>query len=84
MDEISGEGILIIDGENADQVYYWLTISPEPGDLIAEGSITGPETVMRKVKKAKAAKLALMGGPTVTIRCEGGRNGVRWIRAVRA
>jgi hypothetical protein len=41
MDEISGDGIIIIDGENVDQVYYWLTISPEPGDVIAEGSIAG-------------------------------------------
>jgi len=30
MDEISGDGIIIIDGKNVDQVYYWLTISPEP------------------------------------------------------
>jgi hypothetical protein len=77
MDEISGDGILIIDGENVDQVYYWLTISPEPGDVIAEGSISGSEALMRKVKNAKSAKLALMDGPTVMIRCEGGRNGVR-------
>ena len=83
MDEISGNGIIIIEGEHADQVYYWLTISPEPGDVIVEGSITGSETVMRKVKKAKTAKLALMDGPTVTIRCDGGRNGVRWVRAIR-
>jgi hypothetical protein len=85
MDEISGDGVIIIDGENVDQVFYWLTISPEPGDVIAEGSITGSETLMRKVKNARSAKkLALMDGPTVMIRCEGGRNGVRWVKAMRA
>jgi hypothetical protein len=83
MDEISGDGIIIIDGENVDQVYYWLTIFTDPGDVIAEGSVAGSEAVMRKVKKAKSAKLALMDGPTVMIRCEGGRNGVRWDRAMR-
>jgi hypothetical protein len=84
MDEISGDGAIILDGEYVDQVYYWLTISPEPGDVIAEGSITGSESLMRKVKKARSAKLALMDGPTVRIFCEGGRNGVRWVRALRA
>ena len=84
MDEISGDGIIIIDGKNVDQVFYWLTISPEPGDVIAEGSITGSEALMRKVKNARSAKLVLMDGPTVMIRCEGGHNGVRWVRAMRA
>jgi hypothetical protein len=84
MDEISGDGIIIIDGKNVDQVYYWLTIAPEPGDVIAEGSITGSEALMRKVKNARSANLALMDGPTVMIRCEGGHNGVRWVRAMRA
>ena len=88
MDEISGDGIIIIDGKTSircvDQVYYWLTISPEPGDVIAEGSITGSEALMRKVKNARSAKLVLMDGPTVMIRCEGGHNGVRWVRAMRA
>ena len=84
MDAVSGDGTIIIDGESVDQVFYWLTISPEPGDVIAEGSITGTEALMRKVKKAKIAKLALMDGPTVLIRCEGGHNGVRWVRAMKA
>ena len=84
MDEISGDGIIIIDGESVAQVYYWLTISPEPGDVVAEGSITGSETLMRKVKNARSAKLALIDGPTVMIRCQGGRNGVRWVKAMRA
>jgi hypothetical protein len=83
MDEISGDGIIIIDGENVDQVYYWLTISPKPGDVIAEGSITGSEALMRKVKNAKVAKLTLMDGPTVALQCHGGRNGTRWVRCRR-
>jgi hypothetical protein len=82
-DELSGSGMVIIDGENVEAVYYWLTVAPEPGRLIAEGSISGSEQLMRKIRKAKAARLALADGPVLTIRCEGGRNGVRWIRAIR-
>jgi hypothetical protein len=55
MDEISGDGTIIIDGKNVDQVYYWLTISAEPGDVIAEGSISGSEVLMRQVKKARTS-----------------------------
>jgi len=31
-------------------VFYWLTISDEPGKLVAEGSITASEDLLRKVK----------------------------------
>src|ERR1700726_514824 len=65
-DELAGDGTLILDGESIATVYYWLTVVPKPGVVIAEGSITGSEDVMRKIKKATAAKLALVdafGGP---------------------
>jgi hypothetical protein len=81
--ELSGDGIIIIDGENVDTVYYWLTVAPKAGPLIAEGSITGSEHLMRKVKKAKHVELALDNGPVLPIRCAGGRMGVRWVRAMR-
>ena len=39
MSEISGDGMIVIDGENVETVYYWLTVAPKAGPLIAEGSI---------------------------------------------
>jgi hypothetical protein len=86
MVEISGHGTIMIDGlpvEN-DAVYYWLDICEEPGDLVAEGSIHGSEELMRKIKKAKQAVLEPEAGPSLALRCEGGRNGVRWVKALRA
>jgi hypothetical protein len=67
-DELSGDGMIILDGESIATVYYWLTVVPEPGAVIAEGSISGSEEVMRRIKKAGAAKLALVEGPTLTLR----------------
>ena len=81
-DELSGDGMIILDGESIATVYYWLTVVPEPGAVIAEGSISGSEEVMRRIKKASAAKLALVDGPTLTLRCHGGRGGVRWVKAL--
>jgi hypothetical protein len=83
-DELTGDGMLILDGENIATVYYWLTVVPEPGAIIAEGSITGSEDLMRRVKKATAAKLVLANGPTVVLRCYGGRGGVRWVKALNS
>jgi hypothetical protein len=40
-DELAGDGMLILDGKSIATVYYWLTIVPEPGVVLAEGSITG-------------------------------------------
>jgi hypothetical protein len=83
-DELTGDGMIILDGESVATVYYWLTVVSEPGRIIAEGSITGSEDVMKRIKKANAAKLELVDGPTVALRCHGGRSGVRWVKAVRA
>lgn len=82
-DELSGDGMLIIDGHDVALVPYSLTVSPEAGPLIAEGAIRGPEPLMRRVRKAKAVQLALEDGPTVALRCEGGNNGTRWVKALR-
>jgi hypothetical protein len=78
--ELSGDGMIVIDGQNVEAVYYWLTVVPEAGPVIAEGSISGSEGVMRKIKNAKVATLTLMDGPTVALQCRGGRNGTRWVR----
>jgi hypothetical protein len=81
IDDLIGEGIVIIDGRN-EKVSYWLTISPEAGPVLAEGSISGPEQLMRRVRKARKVKLALGDGPVVTLECEGGSGDVQWIKAL--
>jgi hypothetical protein len=81
IDDLIGEGIVIIDGRN-EKVSYWLTVSPEAGPVLAEGSISGPEQLMRRVRKARKVKLALGDGPVVTLECEGGSGDVQWIKAL--
>ncbi|MFL5237500.1 MAG: hypothetical protein ACJ8EL_07840 [Rhizomicrobium sp.] len=83
IDDLSGEGIVIIDGRN-EKVSYWLTVSPEAGPVLAEGSISGPERLMRRVRKARKVKLALGDGPVVTLECEGGSGDVQWVKALIA
>lgn len=83
-DELSGDGMIIIDGQNVATVPYSLTLAPGAGRLIAEGSISGPEELMKKLKKASGVKLALEDGPVLTIRCVGGNRGTRWIKALKA
>lgn len=82
--DLSGDGMIIIDGAEAEVVYYWLTVVPETGEVFAEGSISGPEHLMKQVKKAGKAGLSLHHGPTVRLECAGGKNGVRWVRAFLA
>ena len=75
--------MIIIDGHDVAMVPYSLTLAPRSGPLIAQGSISGPEPLLRQVRKAKHVKLALEDGPVVTIRCQGGNRGTRWIKALR-
>jgi hypothetical protein len=81
---LTGDGTVILDGESGATVYYWLTVLPAPGPVIAEGSITGSEAIMKRIKTANAVKLTLVDGPTLALRCHGGRSGVRWVKAFRA
>ncbi|MGA7804143.1 hypothetical protein [Bradyrhizobium sp.] len=80
-DELSGDGMIIIDGRDVAMVPYSLTLAPHAGPLVAEGSIIGPEPLLRQVKQASGVKLALQDGPVVSIRCEGGHSGTRRIKA---
>ena len=80
--QLNGDGSVILDGEEVGTVFYWLSVRPRPGRVIAEGLISGPEPVLKGIKKATSSKLALEDGPTLTIICQGGRNGARWIKAV--
>jgi hypothetical protein len=83
-DELRGDGMIIIGGRDVALVPYSLILASGPGRLVAEGSIQGPEPLLRRVKKAKAVKLALEDGPVVTLRCEGGRRGTRWVKVLKA
>jgi hypothetical protein len=47
IDELSGDGTIIIGGVEAGAVNYWLTIVPVAGLVVAEGSATGPEEFIR-------------------------------------
>jgi hypothetical protein len=82
--DLCGDGVIIIDGAEIETVYYWLTVVAEAGPVIAEGSITGSERVMKLVRKAAAPKLVMVDGPTLILQCEGGRGGVRWVKALAA
>ena len=62
-DVISGNGTIILDGSGIEDAVSWLTISDEPGNLVAEGSIRASENLLRKIKKANRATLALENGP---------------------
>ena len=83
VDELVGDGTIIIDGETVATIPYSLSVAADAGPLIAEGSISGPEALMRRVKKARDVKLALESGPVVTLRCEGGQSGTRWVKALK-
>jgi hypothetical protein len=83
IDDLSGEGMVIIDGKHDDKVSYCLTVSPEAGPLLAEGSISGPEQLIMRVRKASEVKLALEDGPVVSLECEGGQDDTEWVKAVK-
>jgi hypothetical protein len=83
IDDLIGEGLVIMNGRN-ERVSYWLTVSPEAGPVVAEGSISGPERLMRRVRNAKRVKLALGDGPVFTLECQGGSGDVQWVKALIA
>ena len=81
IDELNGNGAIFIGRWPAGAVDYRLTIVPVAGLVVAEGSITGPEEFMRQVMNATDPKLVLQDGYVVTLQCEGGATGVRWVKA---
>ncbi len=82
-DELTGDGLIIIDGRGVGTVYYAMTLSAEIGGVIAEGSISGSEELMCRVTVADRPRLALEDGPVFTLDCSGGDDGIRWVRALR-
>jgi hypothetical protein len=80
-DDLSGEGVIIIDGRD-EKVSYWLTVSPEAGPILAEGSISGPEQLMKRIRKASKVKLALGDGPVVTLEYESDSSDQQWGKAL--
>ena len=79
IDDLIGEGLVIIDGRN-EKVSYWLTVSPEAGPVVAEGSISGPERIRRRVRKAKKSSLHWATGrlsPLIAKAAQATCNGLR-------
>jgi hypothetical protein len=68
----SRNGLLLVNGRSQGRPRY------------RRGVNLGSEDVMKKIKNAKTAKLILVDGPTVALRCHGGKNGTRWVKAMRA
>jgi hypothetical protein len=70
---ILGDGkhdTITLDGNGVeDAAFYLPTISEEPGNLVAEGSISASEDLLRNVKKAKRATLALEDGQPLALKC---------------
>jgi hypothetical protein len=82
IDELSGDGTIIIEQAKLGAIYCWLSIVPVAGPVVAEGSITGPEEFMRMVMNATGSKLVPQDGYVLTLQCEGGATGVRWVKAL--
>lgn len=81
-EELSGVGSIAVDGTELGDIQYWLWMVPEPGRVLADGLITAPENFLQQIATANAPKLTLEDGYVVQLECEGGENGVRWVRAV--
>jgi hypothetical protein len=62
IDELSGDGTIIIEQAKLGAIYCWLSIVPVAGPVVAEGSITGPEEFMRMVMNATGSKLVPQDG----------------------
>ena len=69
--ELNGDGSVILNGEDVGTVYYWLSITPKPGRVVADGLISGPEPDLRRIKKANSSKLPLEDGPIAFVAKEG-------------
>jgi hypothetical protein len=41
--ELSGDGTVVVGGAELGDVYYFLSIVPEPEPILAQGLISGPE-----------------------------------------
>lgn len=82
IDDLSGNGVVLIAGEEVGVVFYWLTMADEPGPVVAEGSISSTEELMLRIYQAEEAQLRLEDGPVVRLVCEGGSSGTRWVKTV--
>lgn len=81
-EELSGVGSIVVDGTELGEVQYWLWIVPEPGRVLADGLITASESFLQQIAAANTPKLTLDDGYVVQLKCEGGANGVRWVKAM--
>ncbi|MDB5657310.1 MAG: hypothetical protein JWQ94_4923 [Tardiphaga sp.] len=79
-DDLTAQGMIFIGKVGTDRVFYWLTLSDEPGTLVAEGCITGSEDLMRKIEVSEHVVLQFDDGPTFSVTTDGGTGGSRWVK----
>jgi hypothetical protein len=82
IDDLTGEGTIIIDGQSEGAVSYCLSVCPDGGPVLAEGSISGPEPLMSKIREPGKLELALADGPVVTLERAGGSTDTEWVTAL--
>lgn len=82
-DDLANDGKIFIGDSEVGTVFYWLSISEEPGPLVAEGCISGSEEFMQKIERSEQVKLLLDDGPLFSLVTDGGTSGTRWVRLFR-
>jgi hypothetical protein len=63
--ELNGDGSVIMDSEKVGSVFYGRSIGQ--AGSITEGLISGPDPLLRGIKTASRAQLALEDGPILNI-----------------
>ena len=79
-DDLTNNGTIFIANVETGRVFYWLTLIEEPGPLIAEGCITGSESLMLAIEAADRVTLQFHEGPMFSVTTDGGTGGSRWVR----
>lgn len=80
MADLSDNGFVYIGDAPIGEVFYWLSLDTEPGPVVAEGSISGSEEMMRQIQAAQQVRLVLHDGPVFSLVPDGGSSGTRWVR----
>jgi hypothetical protein len=83
-DDVSGSGVVYIGDLPVGDVFYWLTIDSQPGPVVAEGSISGPEALMDRIRSAQQVKLQLDDGPVFPLVPFGTGAGTNWVRLLKS
>ena len=62
MADLSDNGLVYIGDAPIGEVFYWLSLDTDPGPVVAEGSISGSEEMMRRIQAAQQVRLVLLQG----------------------